>query len=63
MESTEGEPDVVGFDKKTGEYIFYDCAGKVRKAGEVSATIVLHWRRGNNTSQRIAPWMWLRKWE
>ncbi len=26
MEMTEGEPDVVGFDKKTGEYIFYDCS-------------------------------------
>lgn len=26
MEITGGEPDVVGFDKKTGEYIFYDCA-------------------------------------
>lgn len=26
METTGGEPDVVGFDKKTGEYIFYDCA-------------------------------------
>jgi len=26
MESTGGEPDVVGYDKKTGEYIFYDCA-------------------------------------
>lgn len=26
MESTEGEPDVIGFDKKTGEYIFVDCA-------------------------------------
>ena len=26
MESTGGEPDVVGFDKKRGEYIFYDCA-------------------------------------
>jgi hypothetical protein len=26
MESTGGEPDVVGHDKKTGEYIFYDCA-------------------------------------
>ncbi|MES2772653.1 MAG: DUF4256 domain-containing protein [Bacteroidota bacterium] len=26
MESTEGEPDVVGFDKKTGEYIFFDCS-------------------------------------
>ena len=26
MEITGGEPDVVGFDKKTDEYIFYDCA-------------------------------------
>lgn len=26
MEMTGGEPDIVGFDKKTGEYIFYDCA-------------------------------------
>ncbi|HLF65511.1 MAG TPA: DUF4256 domain-containing protein [Saprospiraceae bacterium] len=26
MEQTGGEPDVVGHDKKTGEYIFYDCS-------------------------------------
>ena len=26
MESTGGEPDVVGYDEKTGEYIFYDCS-------------------------------------
>lgn len=26
MERTAGEPDVVGHDKKTGEYIFYDCS-------------------------------------
>jgi len=26
MEKTGGEPDVVGVDKKTGEYIFYDCS-------------------------------------
>ena len=26
MESSGGEPDVVGYDKKTGEYIFYDCS-------------------------------------
>jgi len=25
MEKTGGEPDVVGHDKRTGEYIFYDC--------------------------------------
>jgi hypothetical protein len=28
MERTGGEPDVVGYDKKTGEYIFYDCAAE-----------------------------------
>jgi hypothetical protein len=26
MERTGGEPDVVGLDKKTGEYILYDCS-------------------------------------
>lgn len=26
MERTGGEPDVVGYDPKTGEYIFYDCS-------------------------------------
>lgn len=26
MERTGGEPDVVGHDKKTGEYLFYDCS-------------------------------------
>lgn len=26
MERTGGEPDVVSYDKKTGEYIFYDCS-------------------------------------
>ncbi len=26
MEMSGGEPDVVGYDKKTGEYIFYDCS-------------------------------------
>jgi len=28
MERTGGEPDVVGFDKKTGEYTFYDCSAE-----------------------------------
>jgi hypothetical protein len=31
METTGGEPDVVGFDKKTGEYVFYDCAAESPK--------------------------------
>src|SRR6516162_10028800 len=28
MERTGGEPDVVGHDKKTGEYVFYDCSAE-----------------------------------
>lgn len=31
MERTGGEPDVVGYDKKTGEMIFYDCAAESPK--------------------------------
>jgi uncharacterized protein DUF4256 len=31
MEKTDGEPDVVGRDKKTGEYIFYDCSAESPK--------------------------------
>ena len=31
MENTGGEPDVVGLDKKTGEYIFYDCSAESPK--------------------------------
>src|SRR5262245_13617014 len=31
MESTGGEPDVVDHDKKTGEYIFYDCSAETPK--------------------------------
>jgi hypothetical protein len=31
MEITGGEPDIVAFDKSTGEYIFYDCAAESPK--------------------------------
>lgn len=31
MERTDGEPDVVGHDKKSGEYIFYDCVAESPK--------------------------------
>ncbi len=31
MEETGGEPDVVGYDETTGEYIFYDCAAESPK--------------------------------
>ena len=32
MERTGGEPDVVGHDKKTGAYIFYDCSAESPKS-------------------------------
>src|SRR4026209_1612980 len=31
MENTGGEPDVVGHDKKTGDYIFFDCSAESPK--------------------------------
>ena len=31
MERTGGEPDIVGYDKKTDEYIFYDCSAESPK--------------------------------
>ena len=31
METTGGEPDVVAYDKKTSEYIFYDCSAESPK--------------------------------
>jgi hypothetical protein len=31
MERTGGEPDVVGYDKKRGDYIFYDCSAESPK--------------------------------
>ena len=35
MERTGGEPDVVGYDKKSGEYVFFDCSPQSPK-GRVS---------------------------
>ena len=31
METTGGEPDVVGFDTETNEYLFYDCSAESPK--------------------------------
>lgn len=31
MEKTGGEPDVVDYDSKTGDYIFYDCSAETPK--------------------------------
>jgi hypothetical protein len=31
MEASGGEPDIIGFDKKSGEYIFFDCSAETPK--------------------------------
>ncbi|HLM01792.1 MAG TPA: DUF4256 domain-containing protein [Pyrinomonadaceae bacterium] len=51
MERTGGEPDVVGFDKKTGEYIFYDCSAESPK-GRRS---VCYDRRGQESRKEHKP--------
>ncbi len=48
MEKTGGEPDVVGYDKKTGEYIFFDCSAESPKG----RTGVCYDREGLGSSRR-----------
>ena len=42
MERTGGEPDVVGYDDRTSEYLFYDCSPRLLPTGEISVTTGLH---------------------
>src|ERR1700730_9433306 len=58
MERTGGEPDVVGHDKKTGEYIFMIVRRKALKAAEAFATTVKRWSRGKNINQKITLLIW-----
>ena len=51
MERTGGEPDVVGQDKKTGEYLFYDCSAESPK-GRRS---VCYDREGQESRKSFAP--------
>jgi hypothetical protein len=60
METTGGEPDVVGYDKKTGEYIFYDCSAESPKGrrsvcydGEALASRKEH-KPGNSAMEMAA---------
>ena len=48
MERSGGEPDVVGFDKKTGEYVFYDCSAESPKG----RTSVCYDREGLESKER-----------
>ena len=62
MERTGGEPDVVGYDKKAGEYIFMIVQRKVLKAAEVFVTTVKGWSQEKNINQKITLLIWQRPW-
>ncbi len=62
MERTGGEPDVIGHDKKTGEYIFYDCSRKVRRTAEAFATTVKRWIQEKKINQKVTLLIWQRPW-
>ena len=51
MERTGGEPDVVGHDKKTGEYIFFDCSAESPKG----RTSVCYDREGLDSRKEFKP--------
>ena len=51
MERTGGEPDVVGHDKKTGEYVFYDCSAESPKG----RTSVCYDREGLESRKEFIP--------
>ena len=58
MEITGGEPDVAGQDKKSGEYIFYDCSEESPK-GRRS----ICYDREALESRKIMPLIWQPAWE
>ena len=51
MERTGGEPDVVGHDKKTGEYLFFDCSAESPKG----RTSVCYDREGLDSRKEFKP--------
>jgi hypothetical protein len=51
MERTGGEPDVVGHDQKTGEYLFYDCSAESPKG----RTSVCYDREGLDSRKEFKP--------
>jgi hypothetical protein len=51
MEGTGGEPDVVGQDKKTGEYIFFDCSAESPKG----RTSLCYDREGLDSRKEFKP--------
>ena len=50
-ERTGGEPDVIGHDKMTGEYLFYDCSPETPNAAEMFVTTMLGGRPGKRKAR------------
>ena len=64
MEITGGEPDVISHDKKTGEYIFYDCSAESPK-GRRSICYdheALESRKEKNINRKITLLKWQLIW-
>ncbi|HMB62403.1 MAG TPA: DUF4256 domain-containing protein [Eudoraea sp.] len=51
MEITGGEPDVVNCDKKTGEYVFYDCSAE----SPIRRRSVCYDREGQESRKKFSP--------
>jgi hypothetical protein len=62
MERTGGEPDVVGHDKKSGEYIFYDCSAESPKGRRSLCYDREALSRGKKINQKITQLIWQLPW-
>ena len=63
MDRTGGEPDVIGFDKATGEYIFYDCSAESPKGRRSLCYDRDAWESSTNSiSQKTTPSAWPPPW-
>ena len=62
MEKTGGEPDVVRFDEKTGNYVFYDFSTEVPKAGEIFLMIGRDRNREKRQNRTVMLWIWPQPW-
>ena len=62
MEATGGEPDVVGYDANTDEFIFYDCSAESPKGRRSLCYDREAWEARKTTSLKIRLWTLPRKW-
>jgi len=62
MERTGGEPDVVGHDRKTGEYIFYDCSAESPKGRRSVCYDREAQRQEKHLNQNITLLIWQLAW-